>query len=59
MHSSGGSGGSDIAQDADPSNFQDMFENDPQAFMERMAKMSEGGGGSCPMMGGKYFDPFN
>lgn len=27
--------------------------------MERMSKMSEGGGGSCPVMAAKYFDPFN
>lgn len=27
--------------------------------MERMAKMQESGGGSCPMMSSKYFDPFN
>jgi hypothetical protein len=28
--------------------------------MQRMAEMSEkGGGGSCPFMGSKYFDPFN
>jgi tetratricopeptide (TPR) repeat protein len=26
--------------------------------MERMAKMQESGG-SCPVMGSKYFDPFN
>lgn len=39
---------------------QEMFENDPQAFMKRMAAMNQnGGGGSCPMMGAKYFDPFN
>ena len=39
---------------------QDQFENDPQAFLKRMAAMSNGGGGgSCPMMGTKYFDPFN
>ena len=39
----GGSGGQN------PMDFQEQFETDPKAFMERMSNMS-GGGGSCPFM---------
>ena len=33
-------------------------DQDPQELIERLAQM-EDSGGSCPVMGGKYFDPFN
>jgi len=38
---------------------QDLFEHDPQAFLKKMSAMQANGGGSCPMMATKYYDPFN
>lgn len=40
----GGSGGQESVPD-----FQEQFQNDPQAFMERMSQM-QSEGGSCPFM---------
>ena len=45
MMQDGSSGG----QTTNPVDFQEQFETDPKAFMDRMSNMSSGGG-SCPFM---------
>ena len=54
----GGSATAGSGEEEQNFNMQDLFENDPQAFMERMSEMSSGGG-SCPFMASKHWDPFN
>jgi hypothetical protein len=36
---------------------QELYEQDPKAFMDRMASKGEGGG--CPFMSSKHYDPMN